>query len=296
MSHTQLSRRALLAAGAASAAVLVTGCGQDRRVTGDPRAPKWERPGVTPGVGTWYTVVAGDELQALCQRFAVPVGDVVAVNSLRSLTVQPGQRLWLPGVGDSVAATAKPSGPAPHTQPAAPVQEVPGQGYVLVPRAAWTDEPVARNNNPMGKVQRITIHHTGEHIGLKGLPDIEVIRRIERYHRNPAPNGRGWAAIGYHYLVGKDGRVYEGRPAKYQGAHVSGANENNLGISVIGDFSHSKPSPRQLAALTAFINDQRAHYKVPAKRVFGHRDVGRSECPGDALYAWLGSQGYTKQA
>jgi len=294
MPAMHLSRRSLLAAGAAGTVVLVTGCGQDRRVTGDPNAPKWERPGIAPGVGVWYTVAAGDDLQEVCRRFAVPIGDVVAVNSLRSLKVQSGQRLWLPGVGETIATTAAPTTPA--SKPTAPAEELPGNGYVLVPRAAWTKEGVARNNNPLGKVQRITIHHTGEHIGLKGLPDIEIIRRIEHYHRSPPPNGRGWAAIGYHYLVGKDGRVYEGRPAQYQGAHVSGANENNLGISVIGDFMHQKPSPRQLAALTAFIKDQRARYTVATNRVYGHRDVGQSACPGDALYAWLGSQGYTKKA
>jgi hypothetical protein len=294
MPNPLLTRRTVLLA---SAAVAMAGCaGNDRRVGGDPKAIRYDRPGIAPGVGFWYTAVAGEDLLAIADRAHVPVGDIVATNNLRALTVAPGQRLWIPGVTGFAGATPATNSPGRSGPSEAPIQEVSGDGYVLVPRAAWTDEPVSRNNNPMGTVLRITLHHTGEHLGLRGLADVEVIRRIEHYHRSPPPNGRGWAAIGYHFLVGKDGKVYEGRPARYQGAHVSGANENNLGISVIGDFSHAKPSARQLAALSAFLADKRAQYKVAKNRVHGHRDLGRSECPGDALYGWLKGQGYSKQA
>ena len=234
-------------------------------------------------------MVAGENVVDIARRAQVPIGDITATNNLHSLKVSVGQRLWIPGVPSFPGRTPTPTAtPTTEPQGAAPAHEIPGNGYVLVPRAAWTKEPVGRNNNAMGKVLRLTVHHSGEHIGLKGLPDIEIISRIEHYHRTPAPNGRGWAAIGYHFLVGKDGRIYEGRPAQFQGAHVSGANENNLGISVIGDFNHARPSPRQLAALSAFLTSK--------NRVFGHRDLGRSECPGDALYGWLKGQGFTKNA
>ncbi len=172
-------------------------------------------------------------------------------------------------------------------EPSLPVKPEPtvvgGKGYELVRRSAWTDAPVKSNNVAMGTVTRITVHHTGEHEGLIGLPDIEVVSRIEKYHRNE----KKWAAIGYHFLVGKDGRIYEGRPVKYQGAHTSTANENNIGISVIGDFMHQLPNAKQLVALRAFLDDQRRRYGVSKARIYGHRDLHASLCPGNALYAWL---------
>jgi N-acetylmuramoyl-L-alanine amidase len=64
-------------------------------------------------------------------------------------------------------------------------------------------------------------------------------------------------------------------------------NENNIGISVMGDFTSKLPSPRQLAALQGFLEDSRDRFKVGRNRVYGHRDLNRSECPGEALYAWL---------
>lgn len=179
--------------------------------------------------------------------------------------------------------------PAPDTSPA-PAPDLPakpevvsGNGYVVVKRSAWTNQPVKGNNNPMGAITRITVHHTGEHGNWADLPDVEIVQRIETYHRNE----KEWAAIGYHFLVGKDGRIYEGRPVKYQGAHVSTQNENNLGISVIGDFMDHRPSARQIEALTAFLDDKRKTYGVSRARVYGHRDLHASLCPGDALYGWV---------
>jgi hypothetical protein len=220
---------------------------------------------------------------------------IVDGNNLTNNLLIPETRLWLPGartIGiDPLAHAAEPEDdivpPTPmrddEPEPEPDLPPTSGSGYVLVPRAKWTRNIPRSNNRPIGRVTRITIHHTAEHGAVAALPDIEVVRRIENYHRN----GRKWCAIGYHYLIGKDGRVYEGRPASLQGAHVLSENENNIGISMMGDFDRKLPSPRQLAALKAFLEDTRDRFRVARNRVYGHRDLNRSVCPGDALYAWL---------
>lgn len=242
-------------------------------------------------------VQVGDTLASISQRSGIAAQTIVDINQLDSRVVSPGRSLWLPGVAniapasasaarEPVVAEAPDTIPEPQGEPEPPprdLPEAPANGYVLVPRSSWTKAAVGSRNQAMGGVQRITIHHTDEHAGTAGLADIELIRRIENYHRN----GRKWCAIGYHYIVGKDGRVYEGRPARYQGAHVLSENENNLGISIVGDFQSHLPNARQLAALRAFLDDMRDKYRVSKRGVYGHRDLNKSICPGDALYAWL---------
>ncbi|MBA3845690.1 MAG: N-acetylmuramoyl-L-alanine amidase [Planctomycetes bacterium] len=280
--HEFLSRRMLLIAGAA---VVLDGCSRrgHRPEAAEPSvAPTVRRPrSDIPAHGHYHTVAPGETLASIARDHGIPLDHVIDANGLTRADVRAGERLWLPG-----AKLAR--SPAPREREVeeaeAPDDEVVRGGYVLVPRSAWTKQPVKGNNRPMGKVTRLTVHHTDEHGGMVGLPDIEVIRRIENYHRGPE---KRWAAIGYHYLIGKDGRVYEGRPTKYQGAHVSGANENNVGISVIGDFQRKLPSARQLAALQSFLNDTRDRFKVGRSRVYGHRDLNRSICPGAALHGWL---------
>jgi LysM repeat protein len=294
------TRRRLLIAGS-TGIMLASGCqriGQHSSTApvnpnkSAPVIPTPPSPKMVTG-GLWYEIVDGDTLSSISRKSGVSVNEIMAANNLQSTALIPHQKLWLPGssnIGpDPLAAVTAPEEdevPAVTNDPNDGVDSIPnapGNGYILVKRSQWTKVKPTTNARAMGKVTRLTIHHTSEHGGLVGLPDIEVIKRIENYHRN----GKHWCAIGYHYLVGKDGRVYEGRPTTLQGAHVLSENENNVGISMIGDYDKKMPSARQLSALQAFLDDSRDKYRVSKSRVYGHRDLNRSICPGDALYNWL---------
>lgn len=225
--------------------------------------------------GFRYTVQRGDTLSSISRRCGISVSSIIRVNNMESNIIYPNDVLVLPGVkymGDDPLRM--------HDE-----VEISGGDfhYRMVKRRSWTRQDVRSNHRLMGSVHRITIHHTGEHGNIARLPDLEVVKRIENYHRNE----RKWAAIGYHYLVGRDGKVYEGRPAKYQGAHTRGNNRNNLGISMIGDFNKHDAESLQLAALESLLDDMRSHYHVGKSKVFGHRDLSPSVCPGKYLYAWL---------
>jgi hypothetical protein len=250
-----------------------------------------ETPG--SGEGTWYSTLQGDSLDSLAKRTGLTAERIAKVNGISGPVLRPGTRLWMPGVR-WVAPVPSPYRPPvakppsrPGPKPAGPIED---DHYELVPRSAWTSEPVGANHVMMGKVLKITIHHTDEHGGMDGKSDLDVVRMIERYHRGPE---KRWAAIGYHFLVGKDGKIYEGRPVRFQGAHC-GRNENNLGISVIGNCHQNLPNARQLKALQAFLDDQRDRFNVPKSQVYGHRDIKPTVCPGDRLYGWV--LGYSGRA
>jgi len=284
-----LSRRALLVGGMA----VLAGC-RVRTTSSDsvparpaaPISPRLPTVATLPSQGQWYEIAIGDTFHSISKRAGISIDSLISGNrglDIRDLRI--GQKVWLPTatpltVRQLVATRAKP-GDAIDGDDAMP--GVVGNGYVLVPRSAWTSQAVGANHNLMNGVQRLTVHHTGEYAGMADLPELEVLRRIERYHRNE----RGWCAIGYHFIVGKDGRVYEGRPVKYQGAHVRSNNPHNIGISVAGDFMKKPPNTQQLRALSAFLDEGQRKYRVPMARVAGHRDLNPSLCPGDALYAWL---------
>ena len=151
-------------------------------------------------------------------------------------------------------------------------------------RAAWGAEPLKDNHDPMERVTRITLHHTAELPSMHSRSDLELVKAVQGFHRNE----RGWADIGYHYLIGRDGTVFEGRDLKIQGAHAGGGNNvENLGICAIGDFSHALPPQAQLEEIEHFLRDQQRIHVVPNEQLFGHRDFKPTECPGSPLYAWL---------
>lgn len=174
--------------------------------------------------------------------------------------------------------------PAPKQHPTTKNSPQTSHTVRVIPRDQWTKRPVSSNADPMNGVQYITLHHTGEHLSSSGISDLEVVRRIERYHADHL----GWAAIGYHFLIGRDGIIYEGRPLAWQGAHCGGDNnKHNIGITLIGHFDTNLPSEIQLNQTTRLLNYFKKRYKIPSKAVFGHRDWKPTICPGSELYNWL---------
>ncbi|MBQ6796526.1 MAG: N-acetylmuramoyl-L-alanine amidase [Clostridia bacterium] len=90
----------------------------------------------------------------------------------------------------------------------------------------------------------------------------------------------GWAGIGYHFFVRKDGSVWQGRPLDRTGAHANGANSYSIGICFEGDFTRETMPAVQLAAgkeLVSYVKN-----KYPSiTRVLRHKDVCATTCPGD---------------
>lgn len=161
---------------------------------------------------------------------------------------------------------------------------LPDEGYEVVPRAAWGAAPLRDNHDPMAGVRRITVHHTAELPAMSTRTDTELVKGVQRFHQDD----RGWADIGYHYLIGRDGRVYQGRELQIQGAHAGGGhNVENLGVSVIGDFSDGLPADAMLATLERFLRNQMRIHKVAHDQLFGHREFKPTACPGDVLFGWL---------
>lgn len=144
--------------------------------------------------------------------------------------------------------------------------------------------------NPMNGVQRITVHHAGFAVTARGQSDVarilEAMRRDHTTNRRDG-SGRPWADIGYHYLIDPSGRIWEGRPIRFQGAHVRQNNEHNLGIQVMGNFNEQRPTGEQLATLEAFLADRMRAFRVPVNRVYTHQELMPTACPGEYLQAFM---------
>ncbi|MFW5828630.1 MAG: N-acetylmuramoyl-L-alanine amidase, partial [Planctomycetota bacterium] len=271
-------RRALLLAGSAW---LLASCAS-RRGAAHPARPPGPAPAATqrPISGLIYTVEQGDTISHISRRSGLSIEEIIAANDLADPYIAVGQRLRLPGVLD---LHADPLAAVRHARSEPTSTALPTTRLRLIRRTEWTKQGLRANHRAMGPVHRLTVHHTSEHGRMARMNDIDVVRSIDNYHRNE----RKWAAIGYHYLIGRDGRVYEGRPTDVQGAHTRGNNRNNVGISMIGDFNRKLPNQAQLVTLTTLLEQQRKRYNLPKRLIFGHRDLSPSVCPGQQLYDWL---------
>ncbi len=169
----------------------------------------------------------------------------------------------------------------------------------IASRKAWGANERLRNGSPSyaPKVKAAIIHHTAGSNNYSSGDVPGIIRGIYTFHTK----GRGWADVGYNVLVDKYGRMWQGRAGDINrpvvGAHAVGYNTGTFGISVMGDYDKKAPSAEALNAVEHAIawklkgvdaNGRAAVGGRSIRVISAHRDVGNTDCPGDAFYSRMG--------
>ena len=135
----------------------------------------------------------------------------------------------------------------------------------------------------MNHANRITVHHEGwTRVRFTDRATTAArVRQIQRIH----VRDRGWGDIGYHYVVDRAGRVWEGRPLRYQGAHVKYNNEHNIGVLVLGNFENQSPSKAQVDRVAVLLRSLAREHRIPVSRIRTHREFpdAKTVCPGRKL-------------
>jgi hypothetical protein len=184
--------------------------------------------------------------------------------------------------------------------------------FPYVTRKQWgADQCPPRAAPEYGQVKAVAVHHTVSLNDYTPEEAPQIVLAICRYHRN----SNGWNDIGYNALVDKYGTIYEGRAGGLDkaviGAQAQGFNAQTAGVANIGDYTSVEASDAALGATADYIRwkltvhgqplsgpvtltsaggpESRypAGAHVTVDRVLGHRDVGKTACPGNALYPQL---------
>uniref|UniRef100_A0A2A4J0F1 Peptidoglycan recognition protein family domain-containing protein n=1 Tax=Heliothis virescens TaxID=7102 RepID=A0A2A4J0F1_HELVI len=86
------------------------------------------------------------------------------------------------------------------------------------------------------------------------------------------------------FLIGGNGRVYEGAGWHHVGAHTLGYNRRAVGISFIGDFRTKIPSPLALKALRSLLAcGVQNKYLAEDYYLVGHGQLSQTDSPGEML-------------
>lgn len=141
----------------------------------------------------------------------------------------------------------------------------------------------------MHTIKRVVIHCADTPPGM----DIGA-SEIRKWH----VDGNGWADIGYHYVIRRDGTVETGRDLDGDGdieeeigAHVYGHNRGTLGVCLVGgaegecDFTSA-----QWNALDDLVTNIIGRHGLSPSAVLGHRDLDDGKtCPNFNAPAWASS-------
>ena len=187
----------------------------------------------------------------------------------------------------------------------------PGQPPNIIGRAQWGADEAMRCGNTVydNGIRAAIVHHTAGSNDYAPQDSAGIVRSIYEYHTHTL----GWCDMAYNALVDKYGQVFEGRAGgmdkPVEGAHTGGFNRNTWGVAMIGNFDVVPPTPIQLRTTGRLLGwrlgidhvDPRGTVVLPSAggsftkfavaatptlpTIFTHRDVGNTECPGNAAYA-----------
>ena len=130
----------------------------------------------------------------------------------------------------------------------------------------------------------IVIHHSATENGNAAI--------FDRMHREE----KHWEGVGYDFVIGNgidsgDGQVEVTFRWRRQiaGAHCGGtpgnwANEDAVGICLVGNFNHELPTARQMQSLLRLIRFLQKRYGIPKSRIYGHKTTPGArvtDCPGN---------------
>ncbi|WP_193376516.1 LGFP repeat-containing protein [Mycobacterium sp. UM_CSW] len=190
---------------------------------------------------------------------------------------------------------------------------MPGQPPAIISRAEWGADESLRCGSPQydNGIRAAVIHHTAGSNDYSPLESAGIVKAIYTYHSKTL----GWCDIAYNALVDKYGQVFEGSAGGLTKAveafHTGGFNRNTWGVAMIGNFDDVPPTPIQLRTVgrllgwrlgmdgvdpkgTVALESAGSHYTTfPAgaianlPTIFTHRDVGNTDCPGNAAYALM---------
>jgi uncharacterized protein with LGFP repeats len=189
----------------------------------------------------------------------------------------------------------------------------PGQPPNVISRSQWgADESIrcgpARYDDG---IRAAVVHHTAEGNDYRPEDSAAIVRSIYAYHTRTL----GWCDIAYNALVDRYGQVFEGRAGgidrAVEGSHTGGFNRATWGVAMIGNFDDEPPTPIQLrtvgrllgwrlgldhvnprsTVLLASAGGPHTYFPAGAPAtlpaIFGHRDVGATDCPGITAYPLL---------
>lgn len=138
----------------------------------------------------------------------------------------------------------------------------------------------------MRDIRRIIVHCADT------PPSLDIgAAEIDRWHRE-----RGWAGIGYHGVIRRDGRYEPGRDLERAGAHAYGHNADSLAVCLVGGQGEdggpeNNFTAAQMQTLEALVTAGRRQFNVPDEGIMGHRDLPgvTKACPCFDVPVWWAS-------
>jgi len=125
------------------------------------------------------------------------------------------------------------------------------------------------------------IHHTAGSSPNTMEKEHQLMRVIQNDHMN----SRGFADIGYNFVIMPSGRIFEGRGWNRVGAATKKWNSQSLSFCWAGNYENNRPTSESIEAGRRLLAHAiESGYLTSDFVIRGHRDAAKTACPGRYLY------------
>ncbi|KAI4461857.1 peptidoglycan recognition protein [Holotrichia oblita] len=164
----------------------------------------------------------------------------------------------------------------------------------------WGGQAATHIDYVIKPVKYIIIHHTVTQQCLTENDCSQQLINIQSYHMNDL----SLYDIGYNFIIGGDGNIYEGVGWHKEGAHTYGYNKKSIGdfLNTCSRFFNAfldvAPNKKQLEAGQKLIECAVEKGEVDRTyKLMGARSVSATESPGLALFRVIQNwRGFTRNA
>ncbi|WP_214416271.1 peptidoglycan recognition protein family protein [Sphaerisporangium fuscum] len=158
----------------------------------------------------------------------------------------------------------------------------------LVSRKEWGARAPRGSYSTLTSTKGVKVHYTGGRVEPAIVNDhtkcVAMVKSIQNYHMD----GNGWLDIGYSMIACPHRKVFVGRgPGHLPAANGPGLNSGHYAVlGLVGNSGLVQPPDAMLHGILDAVDYLREHGGA-GKEIKGHRDGYSTDCPGDALYAWV---------
>ena len=190
----------------------------------------------------------------------------------------------------------------------------PGRARALTikPRSSWGADLPPKGPLEAEDVKFLIVHHSAGRNGHTSADVPGILRSWYNFHTGPE---KGWNDIAYNFVIDSEGGIWEAREGSLDGPVAGDATGGNQGftqlVCIIGDYNTAQPSQASLSSLVLLLawladrygvstapgaevtfvsegsNRWPAGTSVTTPTITGHRNMSKTTCPGDNLYAYV---------
>lgn len=123
------------------------------------------------------------------------------------------------------------------------------------------------NQRSLNNISKVIIHHSAT---SSGSPYVYAQHHIEE---------NDWPGIGYHFVIQKDGTIFQTNELTTLSYHATNCNSQGIGICLTGNFNVEHPNSEQINQLVSLIKYLNLTLSITLD-IDPHHACKNTSCPG----------------